>query len=179
MAGTVNYRETLEDTIFSGRAVCAGYAGVYKAIALRGGLNCIMVTGHGKGFGHNPTKDGAPTPPRNATGHAWNAVQIDGGEWKLIDPCWGAGHIDPEKYTKKFDPSMFVMSNEDFGLKHFPEDNDHFYRKDRRIVSWEEYILGPGKGEMATFFSDGADEGVSPTVFQPYEKKISVHGGEE
>lgn len=37
-----------ENTIAKGLAVCGGYAGVYTAIALKAGLECVMVTGHGK-----------------------------------------------------------------------------------------------------------------------------------
>ncbi len=178
MAGTIPRGETPEETIFSGKAVCAGYAGVYETIAVRAGMKCLMVTGHGKGFGHNSVKAGERPPPRNATGHAWNAVQIDGGAWKLIDACWGAGYIDPEKYTAKFNAKFFCMSNIDFGLSHFPENDAHFYREDGRVPTWEEYVLGPEKGERATWSGDAGDDGLSEATFEPRAKHISVHGGD-
>ncbi len=175
MAGTIPRGETAEDTIFSGKAVCAGYANVYEEIAIEAGLGCVWVCGHGKGFGYRGVKPGAPAPPPNPTGHAWNAVQIDGGEWKLIDACWGAGHVNSQEYNKSFNPSMFVMSNEDFGLKHFPENSDHFYRRDRSIPTWEDYFLGPEKGEMATWYGGGREDGLSEATFQPRGKYISVN----
>ncbi|KAH8889668.1 hypothetical protein GQ53DRAFT_747882 [Thozetella sp. PMI_491] len=178
MAGTIPRGETAEDTIFSGLAVCAGYANVYEEIADRAGMRCVVVCGHGKGFGYQGVKPGSPPPPPNPTGHAWNAVQIDGGEWKLLDACWGAGYVNSQEYTKKFNPAMFCMSNEDFGLKHFPEDSDHFYRKDGRIPSWEEYFLGPEKGEKATWYGSAAEDGLSEATFEPRGKYISVHSGE-
>lgn len=76
-----------EQTIFSGRAVCQGYAETYKAIADRAGLDCIVGGGHGKGIGHEPLKRGQRAPPADPSGHAWNAVRIDGGGWKLVDAC--------------------------------------------------------------------------------------------
>lgn len=60
---------------------------MFAAIAIKAGLEAVVVGGNGKGFGYSPLKPGDPVPPYNA-GHAWNAVKIDGGEWKLIDCCW-------------------------------------------------------------------------------------------
>jgi hypothetical protein len=73
-------------------AVCEGYAGLFAALALKAGLEAMVCSGASKGFGHAPLQPGEPVPPYKST-HAWNAVKIDNGEWKLIDPCWGAGHI--------------------------------------------------------------------------------------
>ena len=89
--GTVS-PSTPENTITSGLAVCEGYAGLFAALALKAGLQAVVCSGDGKGFGHEPLKPGQPVPAFQSN-HAWNAVCIDNGEWKLIDPCWGAGHL--------------------------------------------------------------------------------------
>ena len=89
--GTVS-PSTPEKTIASGLAVCEGYAGLFAALALKAGLEAIVCSGASKGFGHVPLEPGQAVPPYKCT-HAWNAVKIDNGEWKLVDPCWGAGHI--------------------------------------------------------------------------------------
>ena len=83
---------TPEKTIASGLAVCEGYAGLFAALALKAGLQAMVCSGASKGYGHEPLQPGQPIPPFAST-HAWNAVKIDNGEWKLIDSCWGAGHI--------------------------------------------------------------------------------------
>jgi transglutaminase-like putative cysteine protease len=83
---------TPEKTITSGLAVCEGYAGLFAALALKAGLQAMVCSGASKGFGHTPLLPGQPVPAFKST-HAWNVVRIDNGEWKLIDPCWGAGHI--------------------------------------------------------------------------------------
>jgi hypothetical protein len=171
-------RGSPSETIFAGKAVCEGYARVYESIAVRAGLECIVIGGHGKGYGFTPLRKGEPAPPRNATGHAWNAVRIDGGEWKLIDACWGAGSVGNRQYTKHFKPEMFTLSNELFGLKHFPEDARYFFRGDGRTPSWEEYIMGPVQGEVATWYNNANEEGLSEFTFTPREKQIPVHGGE-
>ncbi|KAI1824005.1 hypothetical protein F4861DRAFT_531243 [Xylaria intraflava] len=170
----------VNETIFMGKAVCQGYAEVYQAVAQRAGLQCIVVGGHGKGYGYAPLKPGQRPPPRNPTGHAWNAVRIDNGEWKLVDACWGAGAVGDQKYLKGFNPKMFTLSNEQFGLSHFPGNDQHFYREDGRILSWEEYIMGPNPGvEKPQWFGNVAEEGISDQVsYSPASKYISAYSGE-
>ncbi|KAH9905123.1 hypothetical protein F4778DRAFT_695117 [Xylariomycetidae sp. FL2044] len=168
-------RRSVDETIFHGKAVCQGYAEVYAAIAQRAGLQCVLVSGHGKGFGFTPLADGQPVPPRDHN-HAWNAVCIDNGEWKLIDACWGAGHLGSgQQYEQKFSPDMFFLSNEHFGLRHFPSDERYFFRKDGRSLTWEEYIIGPTGGETAGVCGRMSGEGLSEFTFQPAQKRISVH----
>ena len=168
----------VEETIFHGKAVCQGYAEVYQAIALRAGLQCVVVGGHGKGYGYTPLKSGERPPRRDPSGHAWNAVMIDNGEWKLLDACWGAGNVGNNTYNKAFKPEMFYLSNELFGLKHFPSDSRHFYRSDRSIPTWEEYMIGPTGGEKALCYSTATDEGISAYTFSPALKHIQVNSNE-
>ncbi|KAK3901144.1 hypothetical protein C8A05DRAFT_35187 [Staphylotrichum tortipilum] len=172
--------QTPAETIFSGKAVCEGFARVYESIASRAGLACVVVGGHGKGLGFAPTKKGEPTPKMDPTGHAWNAVRIDGGEWKLIDACWGAGALgEGNKYNQRFAPEFFTMSNERFGATHFPGDPRHWYRKDGRHVGWEEYILGPARDEPADWMGDASKEGLDETNFAPLQKHVPVGRGTE
>ncbi|KAK3944881.1 hypothetical protein QBC46DRAFT_373469 [Diplogelasinospora grovesii] len=168
--------QTPEETIFSGKAVCEGYAKVYLAIAQRAGLECVLIGGHGKGLGFTPLTPADPTPPEDATGHAWNAVRIDADEWKVLDACWGAGHVCTGKYVQRFAPEMFYLPNDMIGLKHFPADKRHFFRHDGRVPSWEEYIRGPTGGkEAARWYNAGTDEGLSEFTFAPREKYIPVY----
>ncbi|KAI0485982.1 hypothetical protein F4859DRAFT_468467 [Xylaria cf. heliscus] len=170
----------VNETIFLGKAVCQGYAEVYQAVAQRAGLQCVVVGGHGKGYGYTPLTRGQAPPPRDPTGHAWNAVCIDNGEWKLIDACWGAGSVGDEKFHKHFNPKMFIVSNEQFGHSHFPSNEQYFYREDGRILSWEEYITGPVPGAEKPQWCGGATaEGISDEAgYSPAAKHIPVYSGE-
>ncbi|KAI0874461.1 hypothetical protein GGS24DRAFT_459213 [Hypoxylon argillaceum] len=170
----------VNETIFLGKAVCQGYAEVYQAIAKRAGLQCVVVGGHGKGYGYTPLKRGQAPPPKDPTGHAWNAVCIDNGEWKLIDACWGAGSVGDEKFHKNFNPKMFTLTNEQFGHSHYPSNDQYFYREDGRILSWEEYISGPVPGaEKPQWCGGPSDEGISDEVgYSPATRHISVYSGE-
>ncbi|CAJ0549047.1 Ff.00g026600.m01.CDS01 [Fusarium sp. VM40] len=169
---------TAEDTIFTGRAVCAGYAETYKAIANRAGLECVVVTGHGKGYGHTPLKKGERPPPAKPDGHAWNAVRIDGGDWKLLDACWGAGHLSGQDYEAKFSPLQFTNANEDFGLRHFPADSRHQFRADGQPVTWATYYTGGIDGEPHATCSTTAEEGIADSSIEPRQRHISIDSGE-
>lgn len=163
-------------TLQSGLAVCEGYAGLFTALASKAGLESFVVGGHGKGFGHSALRAGEPIPPEDSN-HAWNVVKIEDGQWKLVEPCWGAGYVSGagQPYTKKFTPRMFTMSNEEFGLRHFPSNKSHFFRVDGRQISWEEYIVGDRGGEALQVYSGVAEnEGFSETSFLPKYRKISV-----
>jgi len=167
---------TPASTLHSGLAVCEGYAGLFTALASKSGLESVVVSGHGKGFGFSTLPPSAPIPAES-TGHAWNAVKIDNGFWKLIDPCWGAGNVGGkgQPYNKHFSPRQFTMSNEEFGLRHYPANKSQFFRSDGRRVSWEEYIVGDTGGELVQVYSGVAEkEGVSETGFLPKYKKINI-----
>ncbi|KAL9001824.1 MAG: hypothetical protein Q9188_005212 [Gyalolechia gomerana] len=171
---------TPANTLATGLAVCEGYAGLFTAIASKAGLESLVVSGHGKGAGFSPLQPGQPIPSEYST-HAWNAVKIDNGEWKLIDTCWGAGHvcIREQRYTKKLAPRHFTMGNNAFGLTHFPTNKTLFYRTDGRPqISWEEYILGPYGSSVAqpvTVYAGAAEEeGIAETSVHPAKLHIST-----
>ena len=161
---------TPSSTLSTGLAVCEGYAGLFTAIATKAGLESVVVGGHGKGYSFSALKPGDPIPAEYST-HAWNAVKIDNGEWKLIDSCWGAGHVNGKNqpYTKAFSPRMFTMSNEEFGLRHFPTNKSHFFRADGTPVRWEDYIVGEQRDdEPVRIYSGVAErEGLSERSIRP------------
>ncbi|KAJ5102234.1 hypothetical protein NUU61_004456 [Penicillium alfredii] len=171
---------TPASTLATGMAVCEGYAGLFAALATHGGLEVIVITGHGKGFGHQQLARGSPLPPFNGN-HAWNAVRIDGGRWKLIDACWGAGVVQGKghPYHQRFEPAMFYISNDEFGLKHYPSDKNHFFREDGRAgLSWEEYVLTdperPTGVEPLIVYGDAKERSIGHRSFQPAGRHISL-----
>ncbi|GAB1741235.1 hypothetical protein NU219Hw_g6476t1 [Hortaea werneckii] len=174
-----------QSTLASGLAVCEGYAGLFTALALKSGLESYVISGHGKGFGFSQLGPHDPVPAYNA-GHAWNAVRLPdslpagaagAGDWKLIDACWGAGHIcgNNNLFKKEFAPERFTQTNESFGLDHFPADPKLQLRADGATVGWEEYVRAGKKGCQAQFFAGfTAPEGVDECSFQPRENPIRV-----
>ena len=173
---------TPQSTLQTGLAVCEGYAALFTNLATHAGLESLVVSGHGKGFGFSALATGSPLPPYEGN-HAWNAVKIDNGEWKLIDSCWGAGHVQGAgmPYCRKFAPERFTQSNEEFAVDHFPNNRDHFFLPDARTLTWEEYIqinpaLWPYNFERPTFFDNAkTDYSIGKDTVSPPNRKISVH----
>lgn len=176
---------TPQSTFQSGLAVCEGYAGLFANLATYAGMECVVISGHGKGYGFTPLGPGSPLPPYSA-GHAWNAVKIDRGEWKLVDACWGAGHVQGKgmPYVQMFHEEQFTMSNEEFGIKHFPGNKDQFFLPGGRRMSWEEYIQinpgwWPGTTEPPTVFTNAkTDYSIGERTLMPRSRKINPHGDE-
>ena len=131
------------------------------------------------GYGNKPLLPGEPIPPESPSGHAWNAYKDSGGNWRLIDCCWGAGNIKGagQPYNKEFSPVHFVQDGNEFGLSHFPSNKSHFYRTDGRAqISWAEYIVGDQNGKPLLVYSNIAPrEGLSKTKFLPKQKRISTN----
>ncbi len=95
--------------------VCEGYARLYVALARASGLEAEMIAGYSKGF--SPDDKQTRTEPD----HAWCVVKFD-GEWRLLDPTWGAGHIDEsKKFIAKYSESWFDTPAEQFVYTHLPE----------------------------------------------------------
>jgi hypothetical protein len=151
---------------------------LFAALARKVGLEALVVGGDGKGFGHTPLMPGDPVPAFDGN-HAWNAVRIDNGQWKLIDPCWGAGHIGcqmkGEGYKRSFSPQEFTSSNIDFGMRHFPEDSSHQFREDGRVISYEEFKRDDMGGRVMVYGGAQKDNGFDERTFQPSQLNIKVH----
>lgn len=140
----------------------------------------MKISGHGKGAGYTEPAPGSALPPFKSS-HAWNAVQLDYGYWKLIDSCWGAGSTSNNStvYHKDFKPENFTESNDDFGLRHYPNNRDHFFRDDGRpSISWEEYIMGtpeaPVSARRPAIFTDASKYDLGVRTIQPASRHISV-----
>jgi hypothetical protein len=159
---------TPQSTLTSGLAVCEGYAGLFAALAVKAGLEAVVVSGASKGGSYRQQGPHDPIPPFDST-HAWNACRLDDGNWKLIDPCWGAGTVnDGEPYKKGFNPRRFTQSNIDFGRSHYPSDNSKQYREDGALLSWEDFNRGHQNGTEATVYDgEASGEGLAPPSFAP------------
>lgn len=175
---------TPESTFSTGLAVCAGYAGLFENLAKHAGLEAVVISGHGKGFGYAPLAPGASIPPFKSN-HAWNAVRIDGGYWKLIDTCWGAGSVEGagKPYNKRFAPEQFTMTNSEFTIRHYPTDKSQFYddsgNRCMPYPTWEEYMNinpnMPNGVEPPTVFTGAESEhGIGKPTIEPASKNISV-----
>lgn len=69
---------------------------VYREV----GIECQEVPGHSKGIGYRQ----GHSLKNVKSDHLWNAVLL-GGQWFLLDACWGAGRVDMdhESFVKRFE----------------------------------------------------------------------------
>lgn len=82
--------------------VCECYAKLFRLICLEADIPCILVTG-----GSSRNTDGSV----NAD-HMWNYVQMEDGQWYLVDATWDDTGNDPEKYL--------LAGEEAAGSRHLP-----------------------------------------------------------
>lgn len=107
------YKDTadaINKTLQTRTAVCEGYASLYMAVARRAGIPAMLVTGY-------PLTAGRPD---NAS-HAWVAVQLD-NDWKMIDPTWGSGSVNNNKYTPRLTWRHFLAEPHEYLKTHVPFD---------------------------------------------------------
>ena len=96
-------------------ALCGGYVARYQRLAREVGLETVRITGYAKGVDYEV---GQSTRKPN---HAWLAMHI-GGEWRLIDPTWGAGVLSGRTFEPRFTRDYFLVSPDELILSHFPEE---------------------------------------------------------
>lgn len=103
-------------TLKNGKAVCQGYAELFKQLCDHAKIECVVITGFAKGYSYQ----GKPLDEPN---HTWNAVKL-GKEWKLIDVTWGSGYVETENDTLVFQRSInlgYLFSKpEGFIIEHLP-----------------------------------------------------------
>ncbi len=106
-----------KQTLKTKKAVCHGYATLFKTLCEMSGIECVLITGMSK----ITRSDIGKEPIR--TDHAWNAVKLN-KQWKLIDVTWGAGYIDGQKmqFVKQYTDVFFFTDPEKFFYNHFPND---------------------------------------------------------
>ncbi|MCB0431349.1 MAG: hypothetical protein H6585_03135 [Flavobacteriales bacterium] len=72
------------------KAVCLGYAELFKALCEASGIKTEVVVGYDKGSNYEPGDHFIRDD------HAWNVVQVN-GTWRLVDPTWSAGYISDRR----------------------------------------------------------------------------------
>lgn len=100
------------------KAVCIGYANLYREMCTRMGLTCKVISGYSRGYGYRKGQEFTETD------HAWNAVKID-STWYLVDATWASGDIQKKFYkqwfVQKFYDDFFGVAPEEFILTHAPD----------------------------------------------------------
>jgi transglutaminase/protease-like cytokinesis protein 3 len=95
----------------SGKAVCTGFALLFKHLLLPAGINVANIKGYARTF------DSEAGRPIQRVDHEWNAVKLD-GDWYLLDIAWAQTTAKgglPNDY-------FFLTEPIEFAANHFPLD---------------------------------------------------------
>lgn len=91
------------------KAVCAGYAQLFTALARAAGIKAAYLTGDAR----------TGEDDLDGLGHAWNAVEI-AGHWYLLDATWDSGSVNGRTFKKHYRSDYFLTPPEVFGIDHYP-----------------------------------------------------------
>jgi hypothetical protein len=106
-----------ENVLKTRKAICGGYALLFKALCEEAGVKAVVVSGKAKGHGY------VAGDASTAEGHGWNAIKL-GEDWHLVDATWGAGGITDKKFVKHFHDFFFLPPPEALIFTHFPKKAD-------------------------------------------------------
>ena len=98
------------------RAVCDGYARLFKTLCGYAGIRSELITGYARTGAY-------PTNQRFRSNHTWNAVMID-GVWKLVDVTWASGYVSwwGDLFVRHFNEEYFLTPPEQFIQDHYPDE---------------------------------------------------------
>jgi hypothetical protein len=144
------------DAVFQTKiAVCAGYANLFQVMCEEVGLESEIISGRSRATGNELP----PSLRDSDTNHAWNAVKID-GEWTLLDPTWGAGHVtDEREFVSEPNDDWFMVEPRVFAFSHLPKDPQ--WQLTGESLSREDFESQP---EIKPHFFDAGMELVEPQV---------------
>lgn len=97
-------KQSAETVLASRKAVCDGYARLFKALAHLAGLEVVHITGWVR---EEWVPREGPTPLQDPNYHAWNAVRIDGG-WYLLDTTWADGDAIEGQLEQRLEEFYFL-----------------------------------------------------------------------
>ncbi|MEM9835163.1 MAG: transglutaminase domain-containing protein [Bacteroidota bacterium] len=105
------------DVLKRRKGVCQDYSELFVALCDAVGIECYLVAGYSKGYGHRPGR------PFKRPGHAWNIVKV-GNDYAFVDLTWASGALKPSgnrlRYVKRFTPSRILAESADFAKDHLP-----------------------------------------------------------
>ena len=106
----------VEKVLKEKRAICDGYARVFKTLCDKANIQSVITSGHIRWYSE-------PIGVVTNRTHAWNAVFIN-NKWQLLDPTWASGTADDEvtKFSKKYNDFYFLTDPIQFFNNHYPFD---------------------------------------------------------
>jgi len=112
-SGSIPY-QSYQTALISGRAVCAGYADLFKKICDELNIESKSISGHARGYSYSLFDDESIT-----SNHAWNMVKIY-DNWYLVDCTWDSGYLEGNRSVQKYKTDYLFIKPERMIYSHFP-----------------------------------------------------------
>jgi len=113
-----NYGQTWYETIVSKKAICQGYAELFKAMCAVAEIETFIISGYAKGFGY---QQGDSFEKSN---HVWNVAFI-GDQYYHFDLTWATGFVEKNAnesilFITELQPEFLFSSSKQFLKNHLP-----------------------------------------------------------
>ena len=113
--GNKRINKNNRDILDRRKAVCFGYATLFREMCKRANIKAALISGYSKG-----TLTAQPKLDR--PDHAWNAVLIE-QKWYVLDATWGSSLIDKTNdFVQTYKEGYFLTSPAFFIINHLPAD---------------------------------------------------------
>jgi len=103
-------QDVVNEMLANKKGVCMHFAHLFKEIGNTLDIKSYLISGFTK-------QDGVIS----SLPHVWCASFAD-SMWYLIDPTWGSGYVQNNKYVKKLDDNFFNVEPEELVQTHYPYD---------------------------------------------------------
>jgi hypothetical protein len=103
-------QELIDEMLEEKKGVCMHFAYLFKEIGDILGIKSHTISGYTKQNG-----------VISSLSHVWCASFVDSA-WHLMDPTWGAGYVQNNKYVRKLNDDYFKADSEKLIQSHFPYD---------------------------------------------------------
>ncbi len=161
----INFNEKQEDKIArvlkTHKGICENYAAVFQDLCTKCGLNAHIVVGYTRQNGFT-----------SFIPHGWCVVKVS-GNWQLVDPTWGSGFIENNKFVSKISNEFFKANPELLIKTHMPF--DPMWQLLDRPVSFKQFsdpTLPETKSKVVFSYKDSIAQFERQTELQRFETEI-------
>lgn len=155
-----------------GKSVCAGYSNALQLLCDELGIECVTISGYGRGASFDPYREEQMTAPRS--NHAWNAVKLD-GKWHLVDVTWNSGYVRGGKFEPNFNHHYYKVPPRQFAYRHFPLEEK--WQLLEEPLDFEGFISQPLlRGRFFTYGFRQQEEYEKITVIEEHEHTLQFRG---
>ena len=102
-------KRTTDQLLKKRKALCGGFADLFKEICMEAGINAETVIGYTKSWNYEPYDSLIRAE------HAWNVVQVD-GQWRPADISWSTGYIVQKK--QRIRKTLYLWFNIPYNFKY-------------------------------------------------------------